>query len=61
MYDLVKYFESQYRRWNLDSVWLIKKTRENYGVQGWHRDFYLKTDIITTIVVNIGVAVVNNN
>lgn len=61
MYDLVKYFESQYRCLKVDSAWLIKKTRENDGFQGWHRYFYLKTDIITTIVVNVGVSEVNNN
>jgi len=61
MCDLVNYFESHYRRLRVDSVWLIKKTRENDGFQGWHRDFYLKTDIITTIVVNVGVGEVNDN
>ena len=55
MYGLVKYYESLYRHLQIDSVWLIKKTRNNGGFQGWHRDFYLKTDIIATIVVNVGV------
>jgi len=42
------------RHLQVKSVWIIKKTRDNDGFQGWHRDFYLKTDVITTIVVNVG-------
>ncbi len=55
MDNLVKYFESRFGQFDVKSVWIIKKTRDNDGFQGWHRDFYLKTDIISTIVVNVGV------
>jgi len=54
MQNLIKYFESRFRHLQVKSVWIIKKTRDNDGFQGWHRDFYLKTDVITTIVVNVG-------
>ena len=55
MYGLVQNFERRFEHLCVNSVWLIKKTRNNGGFQGWHRDFYLKTDIIATIVVNVGV------
>jgi hypothetical protein len=55
MDNLVKYFESRFRQFYVKSVWIIKKTRDNDGFQGWHRDFYLNTDVISTIVVNVGV------
>jgi hypothetical protein len=53
--NLVEYFENRFRQLHVKSVWLIKKTRHNDGFQGWHRDFYLNTDVISTIVVNVGV------
>jgi len=55
MDNLVKYFESRFGQFHVKSIWIIKKNRDNDGFQGWHRDFYLKTDIISTIVVNVGV------
>ena len=57
--ELVKYSEGKYFHLNIRSVWLIGKSRENDGFQGWHRDFYLRTEVTTTIVVNVG-AVTNN-
>ena len=51
----VKVFEATYRHLRVNSVWLIKKSKENGGFQSWHRDFFLGTDIIATIVVNVGV------
>ena len=33
---------------------MIEKSKENDGFQGWHRDFYLGTEVTTTIVVNVG-------
>ena len=50
-----KHFEDQYKMVRVKSVWLIKKSRSNDGFQRWHRDFYLSTKIVTTIVVNVGV------
>jgi hypothetical protein len=55
MNKLVMYFEDQYKMVRVKSVWLIKKNRTNDGFQRWHRDFYLSTKIVTTIVVNVGV------
>ena len=36
-----------------DSVWIIKKEGEEDGFQEWHQD--MKNKIVTTIVMNIGV------
>jgi hypothetical protein len=56
MNALVTEFENSNRELRVHSVWLIKKTKENKGFQGWHRDFHLSTNgIIATIVVNVGV------
>ncbi len=52
--ELVKYFEDKYTHLEVRSVWIIKKSRENNGFQHWHRDFYLGTEVTTTIVVNVG-------
>jgi hypothetical protein len=51
---LVKYFENKYNHIEVHSVWLIEKSRENDRFQGWHRDFFLGTEVTTTIVVNEG-------
>jgi hypothetical protein len=55
MKKLVMYFEDHYKMVRVKSVWLIKKNRSNDGFQRWHRDFYLSTNIVATIVVNVGV------
>jgi hypothetical protein len=55
MNELVSVFELANRHLRVKSVWLIKKNKDNGGFQSWHRDFYLGTDIIATIVVNVGV------
>lgn len=52
---LVNVFEKSNRHLRVHSVWIIKKSKENEGFQSWHRDFFLGTDIIATIVVNVGV------
>jgi hypothetical protein len=53
--ELVKYFEEKYTNLEVRSVWIIEKSRENDGFQtSWHRDFYLGTEVTTTIVVNVG-------
>jgi hypothetical protein len=57
--ELVKYFEDKYTHLNIGSVWIIEKSRENNGFQGWHRDFYLSTEVTTTIVVNVGAVTKN--
>ena len=55
MEAFVNVFETSYSHLRVNSVWLIKKSKENGGFQSWHRDFFLGTDIIATIVVNVGV------
>jgi len=57
--ELVKYFEEKYKHLEVRSVWMIEKSKENDGFQGWHRDFYLGTEVTTTIVVNVGAVTKN--
>jgi len=57
--ELVKYFEEKYTHLEVRSVWMIDKSKENDSFQGWHRDFYLGTEVTTTIVVNIGAVTKN--
>jgi len=52
--EQVKYCEEKYTHLEVRSVWMIEKLRENDGFQGWHRDFYLGTEVTMTIVVNVG-------
>jgi hypothetical protein len=37
-------FETSYRHLRVNSVWLIKKSKENGGLQSWHGDYFLGTD-----------------
>ena len=53
--ELVRYFELKHTNFEVRSVWMMEKSKENDGFQGWHRDFYLGTEVIATIVVNVGV------
>jgi hypothetical protein len=55
MNELVTLFERKYTHLRVKSVWIIKKTKTNGGFQDWHRDFFLGTEIIATIVINVGV------
>jgi hypothetical protein len=59
--ELVKYFEEKYKHLEVRSVWMIEKSKENVDFQGWHRDFYfyLRTEVTTTIVVNVGAVTKN--
>jgi hypothetical protein len=41
----------------VDSVWLLKKSKEDDGFQKWHQD--MKFRISTTIVVIVGIATVS--
>ncbi len=43
--EQVKYFQDKYTHLKVRSVWLIEKLRDNNGFQGWHRDFYLGTEV----------------
>jgi hypothetical protein len=49
---LVLSFEDKFKDITVDSVWLIKKTKQDDGFQEWHQDMKIK--ITTTIVVNVG-------
>ena len=51
---LVKKFEYKYKKLEVRSVWMMEKSRENNGFQVWHWDFYLGTEVTTTIEVNVG-------
>ena len=50
---LVFAFEEKFSDITVDSVWLIKKTKQDDGFQEWHQD--MKTKITNTIVVNVGI------
>ncbi len=39
---------------SLDLVWLLRKSKEGDGLQGWHKDFLLGKQITKTIVINVG-------
>ncbi len=41
-------------------VWLLHKSKEGDGFQGWHKDLYLGGQINKTIVINVGSKVINN-
>jgi hypothetical protein len=57
--ELAKYVEDKYTHLKVRCVWIIEKSRENDGFQGWHRDFYLSTEVTTTIVVDVGAVTKN--
>jgi hypothetical protein len=39
---------------SIDLVWLLRKSKEGDGFQGWHKDFLLGQQITKTIVINVG-------
>jgi hypothetical protein len=39
---------------SIDLVWLLRKSKEGKGFQGWHKDFLLGQQITKTIVINVG-------
>ncbi len=45
---------------SVDLVWLLHKSKEGDGFQGWHKDFYMGGQITKTIVINVGSKVINN-
>ena len=52
--ELVQLFEDKYKHLDIRSVWLIEKSKENDGLQVWHRDFWLGHEVTLTIAVNVG-------
>jgi hypothetical protein len=52
--NLVDTFESMLPYLSVDLVWLLRKSKEVDGFQGWHKDFHMGGRIFKTIVVNVG-------
>ncbi len=51
---LVDTFETMFPYLSVDLVWLLRKSKEGDGFQGWHKDFLLGKWITKTIVTNVG-------
>jgi hypothetical protein len=51
---LVNTFESMLPYLSVNLVWLLRKSKEGDGFQGWHKDFSLGCQITKTIFVNAG-------
>ena len=52
--NLVDTFETLLPYLSVDLVWLLCKSREGDGFQGWHKDFSLGQQITKTFVINAG-------
>ncbi len=52
--NLVDTFETMFPYLSVDLVWLLRKSKEGDGFQGWHKDFSLGQRITKTIVINVG-------
>jgi hypothetical protein len=53
--NLVDTFETMFPYLSVDLVWLLHKSKEGDGFQGWHKDFLLGQQITNkTIVINVG-------
>ncbi len=52
--NLVDTFETMFPYLSVDLVWLLCKSKEGDGFQGWHKDFLLGQRITKTIVINVG-------
>jgi len=52
--NLVDTFETMFPYLSVDLVWLLRKSKEGDGFQGWHKDFSLGKQITKTIVINVG-------
>ncbi len=57
--NLVDTFETMLPYLSVDLVWLLHKSKEGDGFQGWHKDFYMGGQI-TKIAINVGSKVINN-
>ncbi len=51
---LVDTFETMFPYLYVDLVWLLRKSKEGDGFQGWRKDFLLGQRITKTIVINVG-------
>jgi hypothetical protein len=45
---------------SVELVWLLRKSKEGDGFQGWHKDFCMGGQITKTIVIDVGSKVINN-
>jgi hypothetical protein len=52
--NLVDTFETMLPYLSVNLVWLLHKSKEGDGFQGWHKDFYMGGQITKTIVVTVG-------
>jgi hypothetical protein len=52
--NLVHTFETMFPYLSVDLVWLLRKSKEGDGFQGWHKEFLLGKQITKTIVINVG-------
>jgi hypothetical protein len=52
--NLVDTFKIMFLYLSVDMVWLLRKTKEGDGFQGWHKDFALGKWITKTIVIILG-------
>ncbi len=52
--NLVDTFETMFPYLSIDLVWLLCKSKEGDGFQGWHKDFLLGQQIANTVVINVG-------
>jgi hypothetical protein len=57
--NLVDTFETLLPYLSVDLGWLLRKSKEGDGFQGWHKDFYMGGQITKTIVINVGSKVIN--
>ncbi len=51
--NLVDTFETMFPYLSVDLVWLLCKSKDGDGFQGWHKDFLLGQKITKTIVINV--------
>jgi hypothetical protein len=49
---LVDHFETLFPHLAIEQVWLLQKSKDGDGVQGWHQDMVER--ITNTIVINLG-------
>ncbi len=57
---MVDTFETMLPYLSVEMVWLLRKSKEGDGFQGWHKDLYLGGQITKTIVINVGSKVIEN-
>ncbi len=52
--QLVDTFETLFPYLSVDLVWLLHKSKEGDGFQGWHKELLLDPRITKTIIINVG-------